>query len=79
MIQGVMEMFEDDADRLKEFVKQLSPEDKHCMKSVLDKSRITAEMRIDLKDTITKQEKIWTANFAWRAFLWGFAEKPLIE
>jgi hypothetical protein len=72
-------MFEDDADRLSEFMKQLSQEDKCCMNSILNKSRTTAETRSDLKNKLTKQEKVWTANFAWRAFLWGFAQKSLIE
>jgi hypothetical protein len=71
-------MFADEANRLSEFKRQLSRDDKHLMKSILDKSRTTAEMRSELKPTLTKQEKIWTANFAWRAFLWGVAERPLI-
>jgi succinate dehydrogenase flavin-adding protein (antitoxin of CptAB toxin-antitoxin module) len=72
-------MIADDADRLNEFKRQLSQEDKHFMKSIMNKSRTTAEMRSELKPTLTKQEKIWTANFAWQAFLWGVAKRPLIE
>jgi hypothetical protein len=72
-------MFADDANRLDEFKRQLSHEDKHFMKSIMNKSRTTAEMRCESKPTLTKQEKIWTANFAWQAFIWGFAERPLIE
>jgi hypothetical protein len=74
-----MAMFADDADRLNEFRKQISQEDRHCMKSILIKSRIAAEMRCDIGVKLTREEKAWTANFAWKTFLWGFAEKPLIE
>lgn len=75
----VMKMFTDDADRRDKFQKLLSQEDKACMERVLKKSRINADTRGDLKTTLTKQEKTWIANFAWVAFLWGFAKKPLIE
>ncbi len=75
----IMEMFANDADRRDKFQKLLSKEDKDCMERVLKKSRIKADTRMDSKTTLTRQEKIWTANFAWRAFLWGFAEKRLIE
>jgi hypothetical protein len=74
-----MENFADDADRWNEFKKLLSPEDKASMKRILNKARINADAQVDLKATFTKEEKTWTTNFAWRAFLWGFAEKPLIK
>jgi hypothetical protein len=74
-----MKQFADDADRRDKFQKQLSQEDKDCMGRVLKKSRINADTSGDLKTTLTKQEKTWIANFAWRAFLWGFAKKPLNE
>lgn len=74
-----MNMFADDADRRDKFQKLLSQEDKYCMESVLKKARINADTRADLNTALTKQEKIWRANFAWKAFLWGFAKKPLNE
>jgi hypothetical protein len=68
-----MEMFADDADRWDEFKKLLSQEDKDSMERILKKARINADTRVDLNTALTKQEKTWTTNFAWRAFLWGFA------
>ncbi|HPS91211.1 MAG TPA: hypothetical protein PKV33_03555 [Methanothrix sp.] len=72
-------MFEDDADRLSEFARQLSQEDKYRMKCILNKSRISAEMQSDLKAKYAKPERSWTANFVWRVILWGFAERSLIK
>jgi hypothetical protein len=74
-----MQMFADDVERLSEFKKQLSQEDKYYIERILKKSRVNADMQGDLKTTLTQKEKIWTANFAWKAFVWGFAEKRLIE
>lgn len=74
-----MQMFADEVERLSEFKKQLSQEDKYYIERILNESRVNADMQDDLKTTIMQQEKIWTANFAWKAFVWGFAEKRLIE
>jgi len=73
ILEGLaMENFADDADRWGEFKKLLSQEDKVNMESILKKARINADTRVDLNTTLTKQEKTWTTNFAWRAILWGF-------
>jgi len=71
-------MFADDVKRLSEFKKQLSQEDKYYIERILKESRVNADMQGDLKTTLTQQEMIWTANFAWKTFVWGFAEKRLI-
>jgi hypothetical protein len=64
--------FTDDADRWDEFKKLLSQEDKASMESILKKTRINTDTGVDLSTTLTKQERTWSTNFAWRAFLWGF-------
>jgi|GEM_PF-3562208 len=74
-----MQMFADEVERLSEFKKQLSQEDKYYIERILKKPRVNADMQGDLKTTLTQQEMIWTANFAWKAFVWGFAGKRLIE
>jgi succinate dehydrogenase flavin-adding protein (antitoxin of CptAB toxin-antitoxin module) len=76
----VMKMLDDDdADRRNQFQKLLSQDDIDCMERILKKSRMNADTRGDLNTALTKQEKTWRANFAWQAFLWGFAKKPLNE
>jgi hypothetical protein len=67
-----MGKFVDDADQWDEFKKLLSLEDKDRMERILKKARINAGTRVDLNTALTKQEKTWTTNFAWQAFLWGF-------
>jgi uncharacterized protein YeaO (DUF488 family) len=64
--------FTDDADRWDEFKKRFTQEDKANMESILKKARINTDTRVDLSTTLTKQERTWTTNFAWRAVLWGF-------
>jgi hypothetical protein len=73
-----MQMFAEEMERLNEFKKQLSQEDKYYIERILKKSRVNADMQGDLKTTLTQKEMIWTANFAWKAVVWGFAEKRLM-
>jgi hypothetical protein len=67
-----MGKFVDDADQWDEFKKLLSLEDKDSMERILKKARINTGTQVDLNTALTKQEKTWTTNFAWQAFLWGF-------
>jgi uncharacterized protein YeaO (DUF488 family) len=73
ILEGLaMGNFTDDEDRWNEFKNRFTEEDKASMESILKKTRINTDTGVDLSTTLTKQERTWSTNFAWRAFLWGF-------
>jgi hypothetical protein len=78
ILEGLaMEKFADDTDRMEEFKKRFSQEDKANLESILKKVSINADTGVNLNTTLTKQEQTWATNFIWQAFLWGFAEKRI--
>ncbi len=59
------------AEGWKGFKRTWSSEDITNIEHVLKKVMINADSIQGLDDTLTKQEKAWTANFAMQAFFWG--------
>ena len=65
------------AYRWKNFKKIWFEEDKANLESILKKVKINVDNRIDLNNSLTKQEMAWTTGFAVRAVLWEFYWKSI--
>ena len=65
------------AYRWKNFKKIWFEEDKANLESILKKVKINVDNRIDLNNSLTKQEMAWTTGFAVRAVLWDFYWKSI--
>lgn len=65
------------SDRWINFEKICFEEDNANLESILKKVKINVDGKMDLNNSLTKQEMAWTTGFAVRAVLWEFYWKSI--